>query len=433
MEWICVVGVAAALLVLTGLCVRGVNVYVGSIAAAAIVALFSQTSLQEVLVNTYASGFAKFLGQYLFLFILGSVYGKLMDITGAARTVANCIIRIAGRGRGLLACSLAVGALAYGGINGYIAIFASLPILTQVFREENIPRRFIPALYLFGAGTFANAGPGSPQILNIICTSAVGLSPMAGAVPGFIGSGIIFLVGLFWLSKMVSRAKNLGEQFVVCDTDSRPENQKSLHPLQAFAPIVTVIVAINLKIDGSSAFSLEGGMLLGCGSVLLCCCNTVPWKEFVQMLGDSCQNAISMVGSVCAMVGFGSVVSASPAFAVIVDLAAKIPGPPVLTLAVAMNLMCAATATASGAAGIIAPVLGPLYVGMGVDPNVVARVMAISATGFDSVPYNGTIVAIIHDICHETHRSAYGPVFRLCVVTPLIGTAAVILACLVLY
>jgi len=434
-----VIGVILGLVLLFVLCMKGINVYVVSISAGLLVAVFSALSGSELgvydaMMTHYGGGFGGFLGRYFFLFLFGSIFGKLMDITGAAYSIATAIVKLFGKSKAVIALIIAVGCLAYGGLNGFVAIFASLPVMTKVFKESNLPRRFMPALYLFGAGTFANAGPGSPQMLNIICTQAVGLEPSGGLVAGIVGSGVVFVVGTVWLMRIIKKAVAAGEQFDVRSTDVEWDDSRKIPMwLQAVLPLVVVILGINLKINGVALFKVEVGLVIGCISVMICCFNCVEWQKVLGHIGDGCSNAIMMVGSVAAMTGFGTLVTNSPAYQVIIDFATGLPFSPLITLAIAMNIMCAITATASGACGIIAPALGPLFVNMGLNPNAVARVMAISATGFDSVPHNGTISAIINNICYETYESAYPTIFKLCVLTPLIGTVFAIITSVIIY
>ena len=78
----------------------------------------------------------------------------------------------------------------------------------------------------------------------------------------------------------------------------------------------------------------------------------------------------------------------------------------------------------SGGLGIAAPILKPIFVdGMGININVLHRMMLIASSGLDSLPHNGFVVTVINGVCGETHKDAYMPIFWLTVVTPLIATA----------
>ena len=156
MTSVSVLGLVLALALLCILCMKSVNLYVAAISASAVAILFSGMPLGETLVGTYGPGFASFISNYFFRYLWGTVFGVLMEKCGAAHAVANGIIRTFGRRYCLVALPIAVAVLAYSGMSGTVSVFVVLPIFLRVFKAANLPRRFIPGLFLFGAGTFIN-------------------------------------------------------------------------------------------------------------------------------------------------------------------------------------------------------------------------------------------------------------------------------------
>ena len=84
------------------------------------------------------------------------------------------------------------------------------------------------------------------------------------------------------------------------------------------------------------------------------------------------------------------------------------------------------TGSASGGQTIALPLLAPHYLDIGVNPNELHRVVAISSGALDSLPHNGYVVTTIRAICGETHKDAYGAVWALTVMTPMIGLVVAI-------
>ena len=67
--------------------------------------------------------------------------------------------------------------------------------------------------------------------------------------------------------------------------------------------------------------------------------------------------------SVASLVGFGAVVAALPAFALVRDWVLAIEGGPLVSLAIATNILAALTGSASGGLTIALDALGPTYCG----------------------------------------------------------------------
>lgn len=433
---ISVLGLVLALLLLAFLCMKSVNLYVAAISASAVAIIFSGMPLGETLVGTYGPGFASFISGYFFRYLWGTVFGVLMEKCGAAHAVANGIIKVFGRRYCLVALPIAVAVLAYSGMSGTVSVFVVLPIFLRVFKAANLPRRYIPGLFLFGAGTFINCAPGSAQNLNIIATRSVGLDPAAGVLVGLVGSITVFVLGILWTIFVVGRATARGETYVDREDDKvidRGTDVRTPPVLLALIPMLIVIFCINFSIDGSNVFSVETGVFLGCLSTPILMFRYTDFKTLLKQVGEGAEKSLTMLGATSAMTGFGMVIMATPAYETLTNFALNLNMSPLITLAIAMSIICACTASATSAAGIVGPTLGPTFVNMGVNPVAVARVMAISATGFDSVPQNGTIVMVINVLCGETYKNAYPYVFVMNLVIPLIGTAATILACTVVY
>ena len=143
----------------------------------------------------------------------------------------------------------------------------------------------------------------------------------------------------------------------------------------------------------------------------------------MTLAGNGIKNAVSAAANTSAVVGFGSVVKAAVGFPVLCSAIENIPGPPLVAVALATTLIAGICGSGSGGLGIAAPILKPIFVdGLGININVLHRMMLIASSGLDSLPHNGFVVTVINGVCGETHKDAYMPVFWLTVITPLIAT-----------
>jgi H+/gluconate symporter-like permease len=133
--------------------------------------------------------------------------------------------------------------------------------------------------------------------------------------------------------------------------------------------------------------------------------------------------------SVASLVGFGAVIAALPAFAMVRDFVLSIEGGPLVSLALATNILAALTGSASGGLTIALDALGETYMKLAaeqnIDPALLHRVAVMSAGTLDSLPHNGAVVTLLA-VCGVTHRDSYFDVFMVAIVGALIALAAVV-------
>jgi H+/gluconate symporter-like permease len=145
---------------------------------------------------------------------------------------------------------------------------------------------------------------------------------------------------------------------------------------------------------------------------------------------DSGANAsVLPVLSVASLVGFGAVVAAVPAFAIVRHWVLSIQGGPLVSLAVATNLLAALTGSASGGLTIALEALGATYMRLasahGIDPALLHRIAVMSAGTLDSLPQNGAVITLLA-VCGSTHRESYFAIVMAAIVGPIIALGVVI-------
>jgi H+/gluconate symporter-like permease len=111
------------------------------------------------------------------------------------------------------------------------------------------------------------------------------------------------------------------------------------------------------------------------------------------------------------------------------DWVLSIEGGPLVSLAIATNLLAALTGSASGGLTIALDALGETFLRLaaeqGIEPALLHRVAVMSAGTLDSLPHNGAVVTLL-TICGVTHRESYFDIFMVAIVGALIALAAVI-------
>ncbi|MDR1835909.1 MAG: GntP family permease, partial [Fusobacteriaceae bacterium] len=361
-------------------------------------------------------------------FLTGTLMGKLMEITNGAKAIAKLIIKIFGKKYALISVPLSCAVLAYGGVTVFVVSFAVFPIALEIFREADLPRRFLPGALTFGCSTFAMVAPGAPQIHNFtpstVMTQLAGrpVTLMAGTIVGFLSCGAIFVLGALFMFWYIDKAKKNGEHFVAKDIDKFEVDGELPSGIMSLVPLVVTIFIINLKVGGKNIVQPETGVLFGTILTWLLLNKYQDNHKILSHVGDGCKAAIGSICNTCAVVGFGTLVAASAAFPVVRDAMTSIPGPPLVGVAVGTTVIAGICGSASGALGIAAPLLGPVYLAKGVSAEAISRTMSISSAALDSLPHNGYIVTVTNGICNETHKDAYGLVFWLTVFMPAVGS-----------
>lgn len=426
MEILSIIGIIAALCLLSYLVMKGVNLFIVAIVCSLLAAVTGGLGLYGALQTNYMGGFVKFFGNNFLIFVSGAIMGQVYEKSFGAKAIARLIISKLGKGAALIAVPLAIGILTYGGIAGFVVCFAVFPIALEIYREADIPRRFIPGVIIFACCTFSAVGPGNPQVGNVVLQNALGTSLMAGATIGFICTAVTLAMGLVVLKVMVDHAREKGEHFVAKATDKFDDEHILPNGLLALVPLIVSLIIINVKVNGSQIVPTPFGVFLGAvlAWIMLRRYKAADSGSFVELCGNGIKNAIAAAANTSAVVGFGSVVSATVGFPVICKAIENIPGPPLVAVAIATTVIAGICGSGSGGLGIAAPIMKSIFVDTGlVNVNVLHRMMMVASSGLDSLPHNGFVVTVINGVCGETHKEAYMPVFWLTVIVPLVATS----------
>src|SRR4249920_898763 len=207
-------GILVALGLLVWLAYRGWSVLLLAPAAALIAAGISREPLLAHWTQTFMGSAAGFIAQFFPLFLLGALFGKLMDDSGSVNSIAQFMTEKLGPQRAMLAVVLAGAIVTYGGVSLFVAFFVLAPMGLALFRAADIPQRLMPAAIALGTSTFTmSAMPGTPAIQNTIPMPFFGTTPFAAPGLGIIASVIMLLFGLWWLARAEGSARRKGEGF----------------------------------------------------------------------------------------------------------------------------------------------------------------------------------------------------------------------------
>lgn len=422
-------GLLAGLGLLIVLTMRGFNLFITAPLCALLVAAtngipFWQISDKLDFVHGYMNGFSGFVAAWFLMFLLGSLFGKLMEHTGAADAVALAIVKTLGQQRAVLAVVLACAILTYGGVSVFVVAFSAYPMAVSLFKGANLPRRFIPAALALGSVTFTMTSAGSPEIQNWIPIPYLGTTPYAGWQVSIIVAIFMAFSGYALLMWMIKRAVTQGEHFNQRNGDPVLTERALPHPVKGIIPLGVVLLLSFLFHDSLQQAALI--VALSGGVVSLYLLNFRFLHNPAAATNEGVLGALLAIGNTAAVVGFGSVAKLTPAFASVVDYMTHLPGPELLGAAIAVSAIAGLTGSASGGQAIALPEIAPHYLQQGVNPEQLHRVVAISSGALDSLPHNGYVVTTIRAICGESHQNAYWPVAVVSVLVPVLGTALAI-------
>lgn len=437
------IGLLGGLALLIYLTIRGMHLLIAAPLAALLVALTSGLPLfgqmaeqgQSNYVGAYMDGFVSFFKNWFFMFLLGAIFGKAMENSRSAESIAQWIIERIGIKHSALAIVVACAVLTYGGVSVFIVAFSVYALALSLFKAANLPRRFIPAVIAFGSVTFTMTSAGSPEIQNWIPIHYLGTDPYAGWQVSLVVSGLMAVTGYYWMRHMLHRALLAGEQFNQRVGDGNSESEEEVkgkeacdlpNPMLCLIPLVAVLACSFFlhRSLGTSALIVA----LFSGVAMLYLLQYRYFKRPGQPFTEGATGALVAIANTCAVVGFGAVAKVTPAFAEVVAVITHLPGGGLVGAAIAITVICGLTGSASGGQTIALPLLAPLYIGpdaspdQRVDPEALHRVVSIASGGLDSLPHNGYVVTLIRSICDETHKDAYLPLAKLTVVIPLVGT-----------
>ncbi len=430
---------------------RGFSVILfAPVAAMAAVLLTDPTAVPVVFSGLFMDKMVGFIKLYFPVFLLGAVFGKVIELSGFSRSIVSAIIKILGPSQAVLAIVLVGAVLTYGGVSLFVVVFAVYPFGAEMFRQIGIPKRLLPAVIALGAFSFTmDTLPGTPQIQNIIPTTFFKTTAYAAPILGLVGAAFMLVVGVGYLDFRRRQALKAGEGYGDGHSNEPviDSTQTLVNPLIAILPLVVVGVA-NLilgrmipvwfgptaaatLVEGQAAISMPtnsvaaiwavmGALLLGIFTVFLFGFRQVA-AQFAEGSKSSVAGALLASLNTATEYGFGAVIAALPGFLVIKSALSAIPNP-LINEAISVTTLAGITGSASGGLSIALAAMSEQFIAQanaaGIPLDVMHRVAAMASGGMDTLPHNGAVITLLA-VCGLSHRQSYGDIFAITLIKTL--------------
>ncbi|MCQ6264110.1 GntP family permease [Fictibacillus sp. WQ 8-8] len=386
-----------------------------------------------------------FIKLYFPVFLLGAIFGKVIEMSGFAKSITRAVIKLIGPSRAMLAIVLVGAILTYGGVSLFVVAFALYPFASELFKAADIPKRLIPGTIALGAFTFTmDAFPGTPQIQNIIPTPFFKTDTWAAPWLGLIGGLFVLAIGMTYLEWRRRKAARAGEGYGTGHINEPEQIPDEVLPNAFIAILPLLLVGIFNKVFTNmipkyygtvfdftkigmkdvppveipklaAVWAVEGALVIGIVTVLLFAFRQVK-SNFNAGINLSIGGALLATLNTASEYGFGGVIAALPGFASVNKGMAETIQDPLVNEAVTTTALAGITGSASGGLSIALATMGDKYIAqadkLGIDPEVLHRVASMASGGMDTLPHNGAVITLLA-VTGLTHKQSYIDIFAM--------------------
>jgi H+/gluconate symporter-like permease len=388
------------------------------------------------------TGVTSAVTMFLLKFLAANLFGQIIVQTGAARSISKTLTRvIVDRGHGFTRKLLAAYVFmliaiifGFGGLDAFVCIFTLMPIGMEMFRQNDMPRRLLPAV-LFAGVTTAVCCPGTPLTSgNILASMFFGTATTAALVPGLVGVVVVLACDCVYIYSALKKAEKNDEHFTPggnTKLDNGSGEEKLPNFFLSIIPLLIVAV-MNMIFGVDVVLALMAGAVVA--AITLCKYIVTPdarIKPYVDIVDKGIVAGGMIFIPMAFQQGLATVIQATDGFGYLSNALTN------LALNTSPYLSYALSATFSGflagnaitgiqlSAGIFMPLLDQIAI----SPAAMHRIGCFAISILDTIPINAAVISGLAT-CGLTHKEGYGPIFRTTVLYIFFGMLAVILICI---
>jgi len=417
-----IIGIIVGMAVLIYGAYKGISTIILAPLCGFLIALFNGMPLLDTFTKTMLDGVCIYVKAMLGPVLMGCIIAALYNKSGAALSIANALYdaftvkarkRAAAGEQVVMSPVLAIitifvigTVLAYSGMNPVVLMFILFPIAMDLFSKANMPREMGPGVVLGALATAACSMPGTTSDQNIIAVQMLGTTPMAAAIPGFIGGAFVIILNIIILNVISKKEIAAGRTFTAPPSGMQRPDRKTPHWAVSVLPLLVTLITFNafgwnvlicMSLSIILALILFYNYYDGLGGL----------KALLEPVGNQATMLVLQVGLLGSI---GAVVAASPAFPVMTKALLNMNVPGLFKVVLAVALITGACG--SGPAGLSAtlPYMSKSFAQIGISMNALHRVSVFASQTLDTLPTNpGYIIAT--GICEVPIHDSYKYVF----------------------
>lgn len=398
------IGVLLAVVLLIILIYKRVSLIPATIVCVLVLALTNGMSFTDLMMNHYAISLSSFIAKYFMVFVTNALFGKIMEETLLAAAFSKMVGKAFGDRNAVYGAMLATALLSFGGVSVFVIVFTVYPIFLATFQKADLPRKFIPACIMSSSCTFPlSMMPGGAQLNNIIPTQYLGTTPLAAPAVSAACSVLAILLLFLYFRYEFAKARRNGEHFdadeKILQRISKSQKNAGIKPWLSALPMVLIIVLIN-------GFGMDLSYAVLSGTVLAVMIGHKNLPDMLKTLNEGIQMVGSAMVTTATSVGFGGAVLSCSGAKLILNAIAGLPLNPIMSLSIAAGFAGAMTGNGGGGADVAMSLLSGQYLAMGVQADIMHRVVAIATAGFSCLPHNGMQITIM-DTCGYSAKQCY--------------------------
>ncbi|MCC8122316.1 MAG: hypothetical protein LIO58_02090 [Oscillospiraceae bacterium] len=436
-----IIGIILAFAFLLLMTFRNVSTIILATVSVVIVAVFNQLPIVSAVTETYVGGIADLVVMLFMLIMLGTILGQIYTQSGASTSIANTFIkafvnRATGERKIRVACAVIIiiaCLFQFGGIDSFVVMFTTFPIIVTMFKQLNIPRKYIPGMLMCSVGV--GACPGAPTVHNILPMTLFGTTSTAGAVPGVVAFLIIEVGAWLMITTLIIRAMRRGEGFEYGQMEQMPDfNAKDgrSQPNFVVALLPLILVFVLFTIFGLNiSIALAAGILLA----LVLMGKNISLKEMVNRpkshhiiatLNKGAVMSTKAVIEISVIGGLAAVVASTTAFQGLAANLVGLPIHPLIIVLIAVFVLVAITSSPPAGLAIIIPIFITAFVdntgvlGITVSAAAMHRICSVACLTFETLPFNGMVVIGL-DLAKVRHKEGYFSMFMASVFFPVVA------------
>lgn len=413
---------------------KGVNLFLTVFACVTLVSFCTADGLTAIF-TSFLPSVGTMFQQFFLLYTIGGAFGFCLMESGLGSAMAVHMIRIFGEKWIAVALFVITCLMMAAGVASYQ--YAILAIALPVLKRLNMSRKVALAAMSAGAGSVAYGTlVGMPNALNIAPTTYLGTTTMAGPVISLVCTAfsVAFIVG--YLMLLTNRLKAKGEGFITYDDDPKVDQDEStLPPAWKGYLCVAAIIGLSLLFQGFGIAAIQATTYAQVLSILLLF--LLVGKKYLAHPFQTCvrgiQGSLIPVVFISIVVGYGTVVQATPVFGWLVQQVLAMNMHPYLLTFVAVNLLAGMTANGTGGVTLFMQNFGDTILNNpAINVGALHRIAAISGSGFDSLPHNGAI-AFQLSVFKLSYKEGYFQQFMMSVLVNLLAGLLAVIMAIILY